>query len=387
MSLVSSKEAIGAVSEVLRTGVSARLGSLNVLIGRPEVAASNGGRKINLFLYRVGFDSHLRNEPLEMGQQPPLWMVLHYLMTAFDEDKDSDSSDAHRLLGGGLAALQELNFMRPSAPALARNPEPLKITFDDADAELLSKLMQGSEEKYRISAAFQVRPVMIVPEMPASYAPLVKTVGPPKVPQPVPTPVPPIGEGVEVIPSFGPRLKALAPERFAAPAGVSLTLQGLDLGEVTHVQFGSLSLPVTGALANEVTATFPAPSGISAGAYPVTVSRPLTSGHTMTSNALLAHLIPTLTSVGHGTLTLISGRLHGTLSLTGERLGAPTDSIFVAFYRDGAMRLMLEATGSAAQTSLSVIVVEEKALLPGDYLIIVRVNGEQADDAQTVNWT
>jgi hypothetical protein len=376
MALLDSQEAIGAVSELLRTRVSARLNSLNVLVGRPELAATAGnGRKLNLFLYRIAFDPHLRNEPLDRGQEPPLWVVLHYLLTAFDDAKESDSVDAHRLLGRGMAALQEMNVVMPQVPALARNPEPLKITFDDADVELLSKLMQGTDEKYRISAAFQVRPVMIAPDSPASYAPLVKSVGPPATP------------GVEVLPNLGPRLLALAPERFAAPA--TLTLTGLDLGGVDQLTFGPLSLPPTVAPDGTVTATLPAAAALSAGAYPVAVSRLLASGHRLGSDPLLAHLLPKLATAVPGALAAVSAtdpRLHGPLSLTGERLGGPDDSIFVAFYGGGALRLALEAVGTAAQTGLTVTVPLEKALAPGPYLILLRVNGEQADDAPTVSW-
>ena len=69
-----------------------------------------------------------------------------------------------------MSALHELSFLRLDplvAPdvrlALENNPEPLKLTFDESSAELLSKIMQGTDERYRLSVAFQVRPVMIVP--------------------------------------------------------------------------------------------------------------------------------------------------------------------------------------------------------------------------------
>ena len=152
-----------------------------VLVGRPEDAISGNaaGDKLNLFLYQIDFDGQLRNYPLDKGQSPPLWIVLRYLLTAFN-GKDSDTADAHRLLGKGLTALQGLNFINSSDPFLKDNPEPLKVTFDSADVELLSKVMQGSDEKYRLSAAFQVRPVMLMVDEEPAYAPAIKTVGPPK---------------------------------------------------------------------------------------------------------------------------------------------------------------------------------------------------------------
>lgn len=383
MALLDSQEAIGAVSEMLKTRLTSQLNNLKVNVGRPEEAAQTSERKINLFLYRIGFDGFLRNTALDPGQRPPIWIVLHYLVTAFDKDKESDSISAHRLLGRALAVLQELNFQRPSAAELVKNPEPLKITFDEADVELLSKVMQGSDEKYRVSAAFQVRPVMIMPDQPASYAPLVKTVGPP-----LPNPPPRDQAGVQVLPNLGPRLESLSPERFATPA--TLTLSGTDLGGVDQVFLGPLSFNAAAAPGGDVTAAIPAVIALSAGSYPITVSRPLDSGHTITSNAVLVHLLPKITNATPGALTKMPGtdpRLFGTLTLMGERLGGPDDSIFVAFYGNGALRLTLEAAGSSAQTSLSVTLTADNPLDPGTYLIILRVNGEQPDDAPSVNWS
>ena len=96
--------------------------------------------------------------------------MLKYLLTAFDGDENSDSAIAHELIGRGIAALHELNFLALDALvatdvrlALENNPEPLKLTFDETTADLLSKIMQGTDERYRLSIAFQMRPVMIVP--------------------------------------------------------------------------------------------------------------------------------------------------------------------------------------------------------------------------------
>jgi len=55
-------------------------------------------------------------------------------------------------------------------------------------------------------------------------------------------------------------------------------------------------------------------------------------------------------------------------------------------FRDGASKLMLELTGTAAQTSLSATVTDKQALPPGDYFLVLRVNGEQATDSLLVSW-
>ncbi|GLR87950.1 DUF4255 domain-containing protein [Bradyrhizobium iriomotense] len=382
MPLVDSQGAIGAVSGLLQEQISARLSSMAVSVGRPEEAAKSNGPRLNLFLYRIGFDASLRNLPLDPGQQPPIWLVLYYLLTAFDGQKESDSTDAHTLFGRGILALQELNFLRPTTKELAQNPESLKITFDEADVELLSKLMQGSDEKYRVSAAFQIRPVMIMGDQPSSYAPLVKTVGPP-----LPNPPPYDQTGVWVLPNLGPRLETIVPARTTLP--VTLTLDGNDLGEVDQVQVGPLTLAASPAPGGDVTATISAAATLSAGAYPVIVSRPFAS-HTISSNVLLLHVLPELATATPSGLTAVSAsdpRLFGHLSLTGTRLGGPGDSIFIAFFGDGDSATMFEAPGTATQDALDIDVPIAKALDPGTYRIILRVNGEQADDAIAVNWS
>jgi hypothetical protein len=378
VALASTKEGIGAVTQMLQTKLIAKTG-VNVSIGRPEASAGaiSEGTKINLFLYQVSFDGHLRNFSVDDGQPPPLWVELHYLVTAFDAGHDSDSIDAHKLLGRGLAALQELNFMKPNPASLAdapllSNPEPLKITFDSADVELLSKIMQGADEKYRVSAAFQVRPVMLMPDALPSYAPAVLSVGPPASP------------GVVVLPSMGPRLESLDPEKFEA--GQTLTLTGVDISSVNEVCVGGSCVPPVLVNGN-VTATVPLATTLSPGSYPVTAVRILPSGRRFSSNALLGHLLPALATAGHGPLTPAGSRLHGDLTLTGHRLGGPDDGIFIGFYQEGACALMLEAAGVSAQDTLTATVAADQALDPATYLIILRVNGEQAIHSPAVDWT
>lgn len=378
MALADSKEAIGAVTQMLQSKLAAQTG-VNVTVGRPESAAggNSDGAKLNVFLYQVGFDAHLRNFRIDAGQPAPLWTTLHYLVTAFDSGRDSDSIDAHKLLGRGLTALQALNYMHPNAASatdapLVDNPEPLKVTFDIADVELLSKVLQGTDEKYRVSAAFQVRPVLLMCDGQPSYAPVVKSVGPGN-------------QGVTVIPSLGPRLEALDPEKFEA--GATLALTGNDLGSAGEVCFGDVCFPAAFA-GGKLSVQVPVATALSPGSYAITAVRTLPSGRRFSSNAVLGHLLPTLAAATPGALTVTVGGLrHGDLTLTGTRLGGPEDSIFVALYRDGACAVLLEATGVAAQDTLTVTVAPEQAIADGTYLAILRVNGEQATNSPTVNWT
>jgi hypothetical protein len=375
MPLLSTRDAIGAVSEAVRSQLQSRCLVLTT-VKRPEVAAlEEVGAKLNLFLYQIDFDPHLKNHSLDEGQPPPLWLVLRYLITAYDAGNDSDTVAAHNLLGTGLACLQTMNFLNPVVPALADNPEPLKLSFDSSDVELLSKVMQGSEEKYRISAAFQVRPVLIAPDVPPSYAPLVLTVGPPGA------------EGVAVLPSMGPVLKQITPLRFEAGAMLEFAGDGIN-SSIESVLIGSMELSVIAAREGAVKILVPNVPTISAGFQPACVARRLPSGRQQTSNPLFVSLLPTLTTAVPGVLTLNPDNLlFGSITITGERLGGVDDSIFVAFYRDGIVALNLEVTGTALQNSLVVNVVTGDALSPGTYYLILRVNGAQATLTPEVDWT
>jgi len=383
MALAESKEAIGAVSSLLKYRLIDQTSVTEVSVGRLEKAAKSDAsapKKFNLFLYQVDMDASLRNIPLDAGQATPIWLVLRYLLTAFDDEEESDSIEAHKLLGEGMLALQELNYIEPknTETELLDNPEPLKITFDSADAELLSKIMQGSDEKYRISAAFQVRPVMIAPTVAPSYALPVKTIGPPG------------NEGVAVLPSMGPVLDAIDPVRFEA--GEQIVLQGSDLAGVTKIRMGGEFISVSFGTANQLTATVPVSIILSAGSYMVQAVRMMPSGRESGSNAVLGQLLPSLTTaVASGQSTDGDGNVSGQLALSGEKLGGENDSIYIAFYRNGKTGLMLEAIGTGSQTSLNVTVSADQArtakLKAGTYFIILRVNGEQANDFPSVDWT
>ena len=378
MPLSLTKEAIGVVSEMIAIRLQLAVGD-PVFIGRPEdaISGNTSGDKLNLFLYQVDFDGQLKNYPLDIGQAPPLWMVLHYLLTAF-HGKDSDSMEAHKLLGKGLTALQGLNFIDSSATALSDNPEPLKVTFDSADVELLSKVMQGSDEKYRLSAAFQIRPVLLAIDEEPAYAPAIKTVGPPK-----PGVIPPEGEGVLVLPSLGPSIDSIDPRSFEE--GDTVIIKGADLNDVDKVHFGTATLNANYSPEGDITVVVPAI--ISAGSYPVTVSRLLSNGRRFKSNTLLGKLLPTLSTVSLGALQGTPGSHTRKLDLTGKRLGGPDDDIFVVLYKDDGKKVhFFEATGVAAQTALTINILEKEFPGAGNYLVILRVNSAQAINSPGLVW-
>ena len=380
MPLSESRNAIGAVAGHLATQLTQLTDANTVDVGRPEQAAGFGdpGPKLNLFCYAFTHDASMRNIPLDRGQEAPIWLCLKFLMTAIDSGRQTDSEDALELLGQGMLALRRIDFQRPDALSLADNPEPIKVSFDQSTVELLSMIMQGAEEEYRLSAAFDVRPVMLAEVVAGGGAPLIRSVGAPAQP------------GVLVIPSLGPRVDRVEPEGFVL--GDEITLEGGDLaGDQIEICFDDICIPVPAAnVANdEVRLTVPSPpqADIPAGPHAMTLVKILPNGRRFSSNAALGRLRPLVSTATPGPLVAEGPNLHGPLAITGNRLGGPDDQIFVGFYRAGEVQLLIEVAGTAAQTSLNFTVPVDDALPPGPYRIVVRVNGEQAVDAPEVSWT
>jgi len=388
MAQVDSQRAIGAVTKLLREHLNRQ--GFDVAVGKPEDAAdSNTTAKLNLFLYEITIDGAMRNTALEEGKPPPVWMVLRYLLTAFDDAEDSDSPDAHELLGRGLMALDGLNYLRLDSAvaldvrrALEMNPEPLKITFEDSTTDLLSKLMQGSDESYRLSAAVQVRPVLL---MPAAREPSSLLVGVDYSQSPA-AEIGTEGIGIDVIPSLGPVLERVEPASVAP--GESFTIHGMDLhlGGLEAVLGGQVlrvvaQTPDTMTVEADGTptdggATGPIAAGnsISAGEHPLSVRRVVGSGKLRSSNMIGLGLQPVVTGAA------LAG---ADLTLTGQLLGSAADDIVLTLMQEGAPVASFE-TAVPTDNQQSVTITGVTSVGAGTYLAILRVNGQQARIAPLV---
>ncbi len=397
MALADSGKAIGAVSQLLRERLLGRLAGTvgNVRIGKPEMTGEGIiNPRLNLFLYEIQLDPNLRNRSLDPGQPTPLWLVLKYLLTAFDENGDSDSIEAHQYLGEGMRVLQELSFLPLSSlaldsfQALNPNPEALKITFDPTSSELISKLMQGPDEKYRCSVGFEVRPVMIATGEPSSYSLLVgvdyrnDTV---------------IGEdGVDllILPSMGPKIDAILPTQKITPPlpteTAFLTIRGSNLAlSDLKVRLSSVELAIVAQSPNmlkcELNDRLRDGEVISAGSHTVCVVQELPNGKERASNLFVVNLLPVITNVEFTPNPALE--IFGTLDLEGFLLGTERDDVFVALYQEGETVRLFDrfeeiSPAPPAQTQLRIQINE--AIAPGDYRVILRVNGQQAKNRQGV---
>jgi hypothetical protein len=399
MALIDTGTAIGSVSRLLQDALTNALTNVSphpsVSISRPEPeAGTNSGPRLNLFLYEVQLDASLRNVSLSQGRPSPLWLVLRYLMTGFDEGGESDTPVAHDVLGVGLQVLLGLNesgaLQQIVDKSLIDNPEALRVTFDEGAPELLSRLMQGPDDRFRMSVPFQIRPVLVANGEPPSS---MKLVGVNYVTDTV------IGlDGVQnvLLPSLGPRIDSVNPPH--VQLGDVLTVNGTGLGaDRLAIHFGTAELAVSmqqpGTLRCIVGGVGLDPRRLSAGSQPVVVTQTVANGKVLSSNALSAELLPIVAGIAPSGVHAVSGtnlNVFGRLTVTGQFLGRSADYIEVGLLDGKGVAVIVDRiaqgfTPPADQTQQQLDMKAEEAVPPGRYTAVFRVNGSQARHAFPVN--
>ena len=242
-------------------------------------------------------------------------------------------------------ALQELAFLGLDAAvatgvrgALEDNPEQLKLTFDECNVDLVNKITQASDDEYRLSLAFQVRPVMIVPP----ETPFVSICSSASTTRPRPFSPSADPVGLDVLASLGPRLIAVAPAKFAI--GDEFEITGDDL-HVSNLQchLGSVELGIVGQwpdrLRVRVETLLQSGTYISAGEHPLVIKQYLpATGRYRASNMLVGGLLPTSPMPRTGPVAVdASNQVSSTITINGFLLGRNEDAILVALYRNGAV--------------------------------------------------
>ena len=399
MPLAQTGFAVGSVSRFLAGILTTALWNVppynpKITVQRPQADAAPGNHtqpRINLFLYEIEIDAAMRNISLTPGNTPPLWVVLRYLLTAFDGAGESDTPESHDLLGMGMQVLMGVRDAMPALAgytALADNPEPLKLTFDQATPDLLSRLMQGPDDKFRCSAAFQVRPVMIAQPLPPTGMQLVG------INYRLGTIIGIAGIHNFVLPGMGPQLDGSQPA--AVELGDTLTLLGNNLDVVgLSVSFGAATLIPNSQHAQALSVLIEglAPAAISAGNIPVSVTQVLPAGPSISSGLLSVALLPTVSAMAIVSIAVVSAvnpNVYATISLTGVLLGGTGDYVEFALVRNGAVALLLDSpdpsfTPPGDQTRQQFAMPSATAVPPGEYYAILRVNGQQNKQAFTLN--
>src|ERR1700722_7481482 len=182
---MSDARGIEAGTETLRgivdAGVKSVTAGARAITLPPQQITASLEPRVNVFLYQAEIDGALRNTPpagLAPGEsgRPALPLMLYYLITPYAPD--ADDVQAHRLLGGALTALHSHPVLTPADLAdaapysdIARQVESVRITWQPLNDKDIYSLWSVFQAPYRISAAFELRVVLIDSTVAAS-APL-----------------------------------------------------------------------------------------------------------------------------------------------------------------------------------------------------------------------
>ena len=164
MSSDNTYQAIAAVTKLIHNQLFKA--HLEIEVGAPREDLKE---KLYLFLYETEFDPHLKNYSLSLRKSPVIWLILKYLLIAYDQkDPRISNYKAYQDMGMAIRILHESNFLDPTAQsddfiqtALTPNIEPLKITFDATPPDLISKILGDVNSKFQYCISFQIRPIMI----------------------------------------------------------------------------------------------------------------------------------------------------------------------------------------------------------------------------------
>jgi Pvc16 N-terminal domain len=161
-----------ALREVIRGAVEGLGTGARVITEPPDEARNEGNeQQVNLFLYQTAIAGSWRNEPFPVGLPgetdfPALPLVLHYLVTPYV--RDADELIGHRLLGASMLALHDhpvlsgRELAAVGVPAdVSEHIESVRITPLDNSVDEISKMWTAFQTQYRLSAAYEVRVVLL----------------------------------------------------------------------------------------------------------------------------------------------------------------------------------------------------------------------------------
>ena len=383
---MSSSAAIAAVTATLTNMIQAAVAadaavSSGTVTARPPDRARQGapGNQINLFLYRTAIDAAWRNQdppgsrPGESGQ-PPLPLVLSYLITAYGESDDEIL--AHRLLGIAMMVLNDQPLLSRAqiasalpAPGagLENQVERVRITPDPRPQDEISRMWATFSTGYRLSVSYDAAVVLIDSTRPVAAAAPVLTFGRDDT-------------GPAATGSLFPQIHlAIPPNRqSAARPGDVLTLIGSHLTGVTGVQ---LSHPLAGApltlqplsvTASQVTVGLPDPPVLPAGVataavtFAAVIDQQAAGPVTVTSSAVPVALAPTLVSDAQIRLTRPPA---GPAQLTVTCAPAVQPGQAIALVAGSALIPADPVAAAAAELTFTLAGLE-----PGTYLLRLRVD-------------
>ncbi|UCE38072.1 MAG: DUF4255 domain-containing protein [Thermoplasmata archaeon] len=155
-------EAIAKTSITLKKLLESQMKTENVIatIGYPE-NASNNRNQINLFLFQVMENKHLKND------ESKLWLDLYYLVTPFDKEETQKQA----LLGDAMRVFHDNSIInldtaygsekKYSKQKSKDSQEKIRITPHHMSFEELCKIWHSLKEVFSLSVAYQVSVLQI----------------------------------------------------------------------------------------------------------------------------------------------------------------------------------------------------------------------------------
>jgi hypothetical protein len=313
--------AIAGVSRTLRSLLRDRMEQppVNVTIAPPDAAVSGmTGRRLNLYLYQVVENGHLKNQeipgqghPADYGR-PPLSLDLHYLITAYGADDTNVDADleAQQILGDAMRVLHEHPIVtealhendNPADPlildaSLLGEFEKVKVTLQPSGLEELSKLWTAlPETNFRRSVTYQVSVVQIESRRPRRSGLPVRE----RRVYAFPLQTPRIAEIVRDPPFDG------VPSAVAEVGDTILILGDNLAGQATRVRLGEVDVPAA-APPQARRISLAVPSTVAAGLHAVQVihdlplrgepGQPLVPHRGFASNAVPLLVVPRLVGI------------------------------------------------------------------------------------------
>ena len=395
--------AINGVSEALRSLlVSEMEETVTISFSPPDLkpGASEPGQRINLFLYKIEENVHLRNQeipgdghPGSYGN-PPLSIALHFMMTAFPDADDYSSTydfEAHKMLADAMRVLNDYPIITDSmvdshgAPILQPSQqnqfEKIKITLEHLDMEELTKIWLSLSTPYRLSVGYSVSVIQIESKRPRKLARPVKTrhlhllqLRRPQIYDLQVTP--PVSETIDEMPPVTARI------------GDTLAIHGANfLGISTQVIIGDARIDVTPV--SDSLIEFEIPDDLLLQPGPTTVGVNVTMAteivkggydslgeidtgeNIVTSNQAALMLAPKITGISPA-----NGDYNTILTITGERLYKEGLKSYILV---GDVAIMVEKIGAIeptpTQVQVSLSTLEDRPA--GTYPVRIRTNGAE----------
>ena len=382
---MSNDRAIAAVTSTIRNllfkAVSndADLAGTTVTTRPPDRARQDGGtgNQINLFLYRTSIDAAWRNQdstgirPGESGQ-PPLPLVLSYLLTAYGEDDDEVL--AHRLLGVGMQVLNDRPVLSRDAIAAALTgsgledqPDRVRMILHPIPMDEISRLWATFSTGYRISVSYDAA-VVLIDNTQALRAPLPVLARSP-------------GDlGPRAGAQVAPFVQAVSPPNAqpGARPGDTVTLTGQRLAGVSQVRVsgGALSGPqllsVATATDGAVTVQMPTASPLPAGIVAITAQVTAADGDALPSNAVPLALVPVLTGPAPLAGTLAGGSVTIQVTCSPPVAALQTVALVVG------SQIVAGATGAAGSQPRTSLAFTLQGFTAGSYVVRLRVDGQDS---------